>query len=85
LTCSVLGAELFPNKPFNLLLRYNFRRAEELRLEDQRNFSGISGRFWFKMNKLKFNYSVFGYFGRKHACLINHNFRIETTNQIPLN
>jgi hypothetical protein len=57
----ILGAELFPNKPFNLRLGYNFRRAEELRLEDQRNFSGISVGFGLKMNKLKFNYSYSRY------------------------
>jgi hypothetical protein len=57
----VLGAELFPTKGFNLRLGYNFRRAEELRIEDQRNFSGISVGFGLKMNKLKFNYSYSRY------------------------
>ncbi|MFT7351391.1 MAG: hypothetical protein ACI9XR_001136 [Flavobacterium sp.] len=57
----VLGAELFPGKAFNLRLGYNFRRAEELRIEDQRNFSGISVGFGLKMNKLKFNYSYSRY------------------------
>lgn len=53
----VFGAELFPNKGFNLRLGYNFRKAEELRVVDQRNFSGISLGFGLKMGKLKFNYS----------------------------
>ena len=57
----VLGAELFPTKGFNLRLGYNFRRSEELRIEDQRNFSGISVGFGLKMNKLKFNYSYSRY------------------------
>jgi hypothetical protein len=57
----VLGAELFPTKGFNLRLGYNFRRAEELRIEEQRNFSGISVGFGLKMNKLKFNYSYSRY------------------------
>jgi hypothetical protein len=57
----VLGAELFPTKGFNLRLGYNFRRAEELRVVDQRNFSGISVGFGLKMNKLKFNYSYSRY------------------------
>jgi len=57
----IVGVELFPKKAFNLRLGYNFRRAEELRLEEQRNFSGISVGFGLKMNKLKFNYSYSRY------------------------
>lgn len=53
----VFGVELFPKKGFNLRLGYNFRRAEELRIVDQRSFSGISLGFGLKMGKLKFNYS----------------------------
>jgi len=53
----VFGAELFPKKGFNLRFGYNFRRGEELRVVDQRNFSGISLGFGLKMGKLKFNYS----------------------------
>jgi hypothetical protein len=58
---AILGVELFPKKAFNLRLGYNFRRAEELRLEEQRNFSGISVGFGLKFNKLKFNYSYSRY------------------------
>lgn len=57
----VLGVELFPKKAFNLRLGYNFRRAEELRILEQRNFSGVSVGFGLKMNKLKFNYSYSRY------------------------
>ena len=57
----VVGAELFPTKGFNLRLGYNFRRAEELRIVDQRNFSGISLGFGLKMGKIKFNYSYSRY------------------------
>lgn len=57
----VLGAELFPRRGFNLRLGYNFRRAEELRIEEQRNFSGISVGFGLKMRNLKFNYSYSRY------------------------
>ena len=53
----VFGAELFPQKGFNIRVGYNFRRGEELRVIDQRNFSGISLGFGLKMGKLKFNYS----------------------------
>lgn len=57
----VIGAELFPKKAFNIRLGYNFRRAEELRIQEQRNFSGISMGFGLKMNRLKFNYSYSRY------------------------
>lgn len=57
----IFGAELFPKRAFNLRLGYNFRRAEELRIEEQRNFSGLSLGFGLKLNKLKFNYSYSRY------------------------
>ena len=57
----IFGVELFPKKSFNLRISYNFRRAEELRILEQRNFSGISLGFGLKVNKLKFNYSYSRY------------------------
>lgn len=57
----ILGIEIFPRKSFNVRLGYNFRRAEELRLLEQRNFSGISAGFGLRINKLKFNYSYSRY------------------------
>lgn len=57
----IVGAELFPTKGFNIRLGYNFRRAEELRILEQRNFSGISVGFGLKINNLKFNYSYSRY------------------------
>jgi hypothetical protein len=57
----VFGAELFPKKGFNLRFGYNFRRAEELRVLEQRNFSGISLGLGLKMGKIKFNYSYSRY------------------------
>jgi hypothetical protein len=57
----IFGVELFPQKSFNLRLGYNFRRAEELRILEQRNFSGVSVGFGLKFNKLKFNYSYSRY------------------------
>lgn len=57
----IFGAELFPKKSFNIRLSYNFRRAQELRILDQRNFSGLSLGFGIKLNKLKFNYSYSKY------------------------
>ena len=57
----ILGAELFPEKGFNLRLGYNFRRGEELRIVDQRNFSGISVGFGLRFGKVKFDYSYSRY------------------------
>lgn len=57
----ILGAELFPEKGFNLRLGYNFRRGEELGIIDQRNFSGLSLGFGLKIRNLKFNYAYSRY------------------------
>lgn len=53
----ILGAELFPEKGFNLRVGYNFRKSEELRIVEQRHFSGISLGFGIKFNNIRFNYS----------------------------
>lgn len=57
----ILGVELFPRRAFNFRVGYNFRRGEELRILEQRNFSGMSLGFGLKLNKLKFNYSYSRY------------------------
>ncbi len=57
----IFGAELFPKKGFNIRLGYNFRRAEELRLLEQRNFSGLSVGFGLKMGRMKLDYSYARY------------------------
>lgn len=57
----IMGVELFPKKGFNIRLGYNFRRGQELRLLEQRNFSGLSLGFGLKINKMKFNYSYSRY------------------------
>ncbi|MCA1966043.1 MAG: type IX secretion system protein PorQ [Flavobacterium sp.] len=57
----IVGAELFPEKGFNVRLGYNFRRGEELRIVDKRNFSGISVGFGLRFGKVKFDYSYSRY------------------------
>ena len=57
----VLGAELFPQNKFNLRLGYNFRRGEELKVEELRNFSGLSVGFGLRMKRIKFEYSYSRY------------------------
>jgi hypothetical protein len=54
---TLIGFELFPDKGFNLRLGYSFRRGEELRIIDQRNFSGLSFGIGMKFNKLRFSYT----------------------------
>jgi len=53
----IIGAEFFPEKSFNIRIGYNFRRGEELSLEDQRTFSGISAGVGLKIGNLRFDYS----------------------------
>ena len=57
----ILGAELFPEKGFNIRLGYNFRRSEELRILEQRHFSGVSVGFGLRFGKVKFDYSYSRY------------------------
>jgi len=66
---TILGAELFPEGGFNIRLAYNFRRAEELRIVDQRNFSGLSAGFSIKINKMRFSYTH-----AKYTSAANSNF-----------
>lgn len=66
---SIFGVELFPEGGFNIRLGYNVRRGEELRILDQRNFSGLSGGFSIKMNKMRFSYTH-----AKYTSAANANF-----------
>ena len=54
---AIVGVELFPRRGFNLRMGYSFRRAEELRIEELRNFSGLSFGIGVKFNKLRFSYT----------------------------
>nr|WP_321222705.1 type IX secretion system protein PorQ [uncultured Psychroserpens sp.] len=64
---TIIGAELFPDRGFNIRLGYNFRRAEELRIVEQRNFSGLSFGVGIKMNKMRFNFTHARYTGATNA------------------
>ena len=57
----VVGAELFPDKVFNLRLGYNFRRGKELRLTESRTFAGLSAGFGLQLGRFKFNYAFTKY------------------------
>ena len=64
---AILGAELFPDRGFNLRIGYNFRRAEELRILEQRNFSGLSFGIGIKLNKMRFSYTHARYSSASNA------------------
>ena len=66
---TIVGAEIFPEGGFNIRLGYNFRRGEELRILDQRNFSGLSAGISIKMNKIRFSYTH-----AKYTSAANSNF-----------
>ncbi|MBD0832804.1 type IX secretion system protein PorQ [Aestuariibaculum sediminum] len=66
---TIIGAEVFPEGGFNIRVGYNFRRGEELRLVDQRNFSGLSAGFSIKLNKMRFSYTH-----AKYSSAANSNF-----------
>lgn len=57
----ILGAEFLPGKSINFRVGYNFRRSEELRIEDKRSFSGISAGIGIRFGKLRFDYSYSRY------------------------
>lgn len=57
----ILGAEILPTKGINFRLSYNFRRAAELKLVEQRTFSGISAGFGLRFSKFRFDYSYSRY------------------------
>ena len=52
-----IGAELFPEQPFNIRLGYNVKRGSELAIADQRNFSGLSAGFGIKISSFRFDYT----------------------------
>jgi hypothetical protein len=64
---TIVGIELFPRGGFQLRIGYNFRRAEELRILDQRNFSGLSAGISIKLNKLRFSYTHAKYTSASNA------------------
>lgn len=64
---TIIGAELFPDRGFNIRLGYNFRRAEELRILEQRNFSGLSFGIGIRLNKMRFSYTHARYSGASNA------------------
>jgi hypothetical protein len=74
---TVLGVEFFPETAFEVRLGYNFRRAEELRIEDTRSFSGLSAGFSLKINNLRFSYTHARYTLAGHSSFIGINIDLQ--------
>ena len=64
------GIEFFPERNFNLRLGYNAKRGNELAVLDQRNFSGISGGFGFRMSTFRFDYAHVRYHNAANVNMI---------------
>lgn len=73
----ILGAELFPKGAFSIRLGYNFRRSEELRIVDERNFSGISFGVGLKLNNLRFSYTHARYTSASHTSFLGLQLNLD--------
>lgn len=74
---TVIGAELFPESGFNIRLGYNFRRSAELSIEEQRTFSGFSGGFALKINRMKFSYTFARYTSASNSSLFGVQINLQ--------
>ena len=53
----ILGAEILPKKAINFRVSYNFRRAAELKLLEQRTFAGFSAGLGIRFGNFRLDYS----------------------------
>ncbi len=68
----VLGGELFHDKAINIRFGYNFRRGNELKIENNRVFAGLTAGFGIKLNRFRVNYAY-----QKYSASANtHTFGI---------
>lgn len=73
----IVGVELFPESGFNLRFGYNIRRAEELRILEQRAFAGLSAGFSIKLRKLRLSYSYSRYSTAASASFFGLNIDLQ--------
>jgi len=57
-----VGGELFPGRGFNIRLGYNFKRGNELKLEDKRTFAGLTYGFGIRVNAFRFEFAHANYY-----------------------
>nr|WP_042290524.1 type IX secretion system protein PorQ [Nonlabens ulvanivorans] len=74
---TVFGVEIFPEQAFQVRLGYNFRRAQELSIQDTRAFSGVSAGFSLKINKMRFSYTHARYTLASHTSLFGVNINLQ--------
>ncbi|MFA5619881.1 MAG: type IX secretion system protein PorQ [Weeksellaceae bacterium] len=56
------GMELFPGQGFNLRVGYNFKRGNELRIEDHRTFAGLTYGFGIRINAFRLDFAHANYY-----------------------
>ncbi len=57
-----IGGELFPGRGFNIRLGYNFKRGNELALEDKRTFAGLTYGFGIRISSFRFEFAHANYY-----------------------
>lgn len=57
-----VGAELFPGESFNVRLGYNFKRGNELKIEDNRTFAGLTYGFGLRISYFRFDFAHANYY-----------------------
>lgn len=57
----VLGVELFPEKAFNIRAGFNYKRRQELKLEDAGGLAGMSLGFGLRLKKFSVEYALSKY------------------------
>lgn len=57
-----IGGELFPGRGFNIRLGYNFKRGNELKIEDNRTFAGLTYGFGIRVSAFRFEFAHANYY-----------------------
>lgn len=57
-----MGAELFPGRGFNLRLGYNFKRGNELAIDEKRTFAGLTYGFGLRISSFRFDFAHANYY-----------------------
>lgn len=57
-----VGGELFPGQSFNIRFGYNFKRGNELKVEDNRVFAGLTYGFGFRISYFRFDFAHANYY-----------------------
>lgn len=70
------GAELFPDKSFNIRLGYHIKRGNELAVLEQRNFTGLSVGFGIKVSHFKLDYAHSRYHNASNMNMIGISLNI---------